>query len=317
MRRSPPPLRVTRPPPSSTTGPLAFATLAVAVMVMVPGAAPQSKVMIPPPATASTTAWEVQLSALPSPITRVGWEVSTAWASAGTSAVPAGLPDVIGGGGASKVRGAAGTAGGNVRVATTSAGTVTAGRAATSSAPPQPAAAASATAAATSAVTRRRVRTRPMPGHRRRSICPSRAAWPRRSGGQVSRLQDPAGVLGSGSNPTVLPGQPSGAGLMPRTLRPGQRAELFVIDAETGESRLVHSSSTLLFEAPNWSSDGKWLVVNGDGKLFRIAAEAGGELEEVHLGGVPPINNDHVLSPDGETVYVSADDGHIYACLLY
>src|SRR5665647_2790641 len=155
-------------------------------------------------------------------------------------------------------------AGGNVRVATTSAGTVTAGR---------------------------------------RSTCPSRAAWPRRSGGQVSRLQDPAGVLGSGSNPTVLPGQPSGAGLMPRTLRPGQRAELFVIDAETGESRLVHTSSTLLFEAPNWSSDGKWLVVNGDGKLFRIAAEAGGDLEEVDLGGAPPINNDHVLSPDGQTVY--------------
>lgn len=100
---------------------------------------------------------------------------------------------------------------------------------------------------------------------------------------------------------------------MPRTLRPGQRAELFVIDAETGESRLVHSSSTLLFEAPNWSSDGKWLVVNGDGKLFRIAAEAGGDLEAIDLGGVPPINNDHVLSPDGQTVYVSADDGHIYA----
>ena len=100
---------------------------------------------------------------------------------------------------------------------------------------------------------------------------------------------------------------------MPRTLRPGQRAELFVIDAETGESRLVHSSSTLLFEAPNWSSDGKWLVVNGDGKLFRIAAEAGGDLEEIDLGVAPPINNDHVLSPDGQTVYVSADDGHIYA----
>lgn len=103
---------------------------------------------------------------------------------------------------------------------------------------------------------------------------------------------------------------------MPRTLRPGQRAELFVIDAEIGESRLVHSSSTVLFEAPNWSGDGKWLVVNGDGKLFRIAAEAGGDLEEIDLGGVPPINNDHLLSPDGQTVYVSADDGHIYAVAL-
>jgi Tol biopolymer transport system component len=100
---------------------------------------------------------------------------------------------------------------------------------------------------------------------------------------------------------------------MPRTFRPGQRAELFVIDVASGESRLVHSSKKLLFEAPNWTPDGDWLVVNGDGKLFRTAASGEGGLEEIPLDGVPPINNDHVLSPDGRTVYVSADDGHIYA----
>jgi Tol biopolymer transport system component len=100
---------------------------------------------------------------------------------------------------------------------------------------------------------------------------------------------------------------------MPRSLLPGQRAELRVVDVTTGEHRLVFSSSTLLFEAPNWTSDGDWLVVNGDGLLFRIPADGGGELEQIDLGGVPPINNDHVLSPDGTTVYVSADDGHLYA----
>jgi Tol biopolymer transport system component len=100
---------------------------------------------------------------------------------------------------------------------------------------------------------------------------------------------------------------------MPRTLLPGQHAELRVVDITTGEHRLVFSSSTLLFEAPNWTSDGHWLVVNGDGQLFRIPAAGGGELEQIDLGGVPPINNDHVLSPDGTTVYVSADDGHLYA----
>jgi Tol biopolymer transport system component len=100
---------------------------------------------------------------------------------------------------------------------------------------------------------------------------------------------------------------------MPRTLLPGQHAELRVVDVTTGEHRLVFSSSTLLFEAPNWTSDGHWLVVNGDGQLFRIPAAGGEELEQIDLGGVPPINNDHVLSPDGTTVYVSADDGHLYA----
>src|SRR3954462_2455122 len=98
----------------------------------------------------------------------------------------------------------------------------------------------------------------------------------------------------------------------PRTLRPQQRADLHVVDVSTGQSRLVHSSSKLLFEAPNWTPDGRWLVVNGDGLLFRIPVE-GGELDEVPLGGIPPINNDHVVGPDGSTVYVSADDGHLYA----
>ena len=34
------------------------------------------------------------------------------------------------------------------------------------------------------------------------------------------------------------------------------------------------------------------------------------------LGGVPEINNDHVVSPDGTTVYVSAEDGALYAVRL-
>jgi len=96
---------------------------------------------------------------------------------------------------------------------------------------------------------------------------------------------------------------------------PGQRARLIVIDVETGGSRIVAESDTLLFEAPNWTEDG-WLVVNGGGGLYRIEAEGGGALERIPLGDIPELNNDHVLSPDGRTVYVSAQDGHIYAAAL-
>src|SRR5215207_8130348 len=103
---------------------------------------------------------------------------------------------------------------------------------------------------------------------------------------------------------------------MPRTLRPGQRAELYVIEVGSGERRLVHSSAELLFEAPNWSPDGDWLVINGDGRLFRLPVARGTNLEEIDLGGIPAINNDHLLSPDGLTVYLSADDGHLYAVPL-
>ncbi len=98
---------------------------------------------------------------------------------------------------------------------------------------------------------------------------------------------------------------------MPRTLRPGQRSELYTVDVRTGKHTLVFTSDEILFEAPNWTPSGS-LIVNGDGKLFRVSDE----LIEIELGGVPDINNDHVVSPDGSTVYVSADDGHLYAVPL-
>lgn len=112
---------------------------------------------------------------------------------------------------------------------------------------------------------------------------------------------------------------------MPRFLRVGQCAEVWVVDVGSGDRRLGYRSSGLLVEAPNWTSDGDWLVVNGDGRLFRIPAagvsaeqvepevEIEAEPEQIELGGMPAINNDHVLSPDGATVFVSADDGHVYA----
>jgi len=93
-------------------------------------------------------------------------------------------------------------------------------------------------------------------------------------------------------------------------LAPGQRAELWIADLG-GTPRLRYRSTTMLFEAPNWTPDGNWLLVNAEGGLYRLPADDG-EPEPVDLGGVPPINNDHVLAPDGSAVYVSAEDGHIY-----
>ena len=73
------------PPPSSTIrGPFAFLILAVSRIAMVTGAGPQSNRMIPPAATARTTAAEVQLSGVPRPMTRSGRLVFSASASYGT-----------------------------------------------------------------------------------------------------------------------------------------------------------------------------------------------------------------------------------------
>ncbi|GAA3443205.1 hypothetical protein Pve01_54720 [Planomonospora venezuelensis] len=75
-----------------TTLELVLRTFAVAVSLMVTGLGPQEKVMTPPAATAFTTACDVQLAGVPSPMTRVGREVSAARAAAGTGTRPPGLP---------------------------------------------------------------------------------------------------------------------------------------------------------------------------------------------------------------------------------
>jgi hypothetical protein len=78
-------------------------------MVIVTGAGPQKNVITPPAATAATTASDVQLAGVPSPITRVGFDVSSAAASAGIAASPSGFP---GGGRRGGTGGAASVAGG-------------------------------------------------------------------------------------------------------------------------------------------------------------------------------------------------------------
>ena len=97
-----------------------------------------------------------------------------------------------------------------------------------------------------------------------------------------------------------------------RKLRPGQRAQLFTYDVAEATSTLVTESATLLFEAPNWTPDGHWLIVNADGVLHRVPA-GGGAPEPIEVPGLPLVNNDHVLSPDGRTAYVSGFDGHLHA----
>jgi TolB protein len=94
---------------------------------------------------------------------------------------------------------------------------------------------------------------------------------------------------------------------------PGQRARLLTIDIGTGESTLVFESDTVLFEAPNWSPDGEWLVVNANGGMLRVPSGGGAAPTGVELEGLPAaVNNDHCIAPDGKSLLVTARDGHLY-----
>ncbi|MCC6421047.1 MAG: PD40 domain-containing protein, partial [Gemmataceae bacterium] len=81
-----------------------------------------------------------------------------------------------------------------------------------------------------------------------------------------------------------------------------------VLTLDGGAKRVVYSAPRR-FEAPNWSPDGKYLLLNSEGKLWRLPL-AGGEAELVNTGKVTGINNDHGISPDGKLLAISA--GQIY-----
>ena len=76
---------------------------------------------------------------------------------------------------------------------------------------------------------------------------------------------------------------------------------LEIYDMETGTHQVV-KEFPFLIEAPNWTPDGKWLVVNKEGRLYRIAPDGSGELEDINTGTINQCNNDHVISADGRWI---------------
>ena len=96
-----------------------------------------------------------------------------------------------------------------------------------------------------------------------------------------------------------------------RELRAGQRSQVWIGGPTLQAPTLLLETDDILLEAPNWSPDGGFLYVNGHGTLWTIDLDTA-DLREVHFDRLPEINNDHVLSPDGTSIYMSATDGQIY-----
>jgi TolB protein len=57
--------------------------------------------------------------------------------------------------------------------------------------------------------------------------------------------------------------------MVSRTLRHGQRAEVWIAAAERGSAELLYSTDKQRLEAPNWTPDGG-LLLNGDGLLWLL-----------------------------------------------
>ncbi|MFC8182148.1 hypothetical protein [Rhodococcus sp. 14-2470-1b] len=92
-------------------------------------------------------------------------------------------------------------------------------------------------------------------------------------------------------------------------------SQLIIADVVSGTETVLREFDTLV-QSPNWTPDGKWLIINDDrGRLLRMLADGTAEPETIDIGDVVDVNNDHVVSPDGHRVYFSAG-GHLYCVSL-
>jgi TolB protein len=79
-----------------------------------------------------------------------------------------------------------------------------------------------------------------------------------------------------------------------------------IMDVATGNRKIVYHAANSL-QAPNWTPDGKALIYNSEGKLYRFDLETD-QPTLIDTGDVQKNNNDHVLSFDGKTLGISSSD---------
>lgn len=93
--------------------------------------------------------------------------------------------------------------------------------------------------------------------------------------------------------------------------QPRVESTLVVVDVNTGRQRVV-VRETRHIEAPNWTRDGNWLLINSEGRLEKISLD-GHTKVPVPTGFANQCNNDHGYSPDGRTLIISHNDARVAA----
>ncbi len=84
-------------------------------------------------------------------------------------------------------------------------------------------------------------------------------------------------------------------------------SRLEVLDIKTGKRKVIYEAQRH-FEAPNWSADGKFFILNSEGFLYRLPIDTP-QLVRIDTDFANHVNNDHGISPDGERLAISHNDG--------
>jgi Tol biopolymer transport system component len=78
---------------------------------------------------------------------------------------------------------------------------------------------------------------------------------------------------------------------------------LEIVNIKSGERQVILQEKDH-FEAPNWSPDGKYFIINSHGLLYKIDRESR-KKEMINTGFANRCNNDHGISPDGKHLVIS------------
>jgi TolB protein len=75
------------------------------------------------------------------------------------------------------------------------------------------------------------------------------------------------------------------------------------VTISNGDRHVIYTAASH-FEAPNWSRDGSYFLINSDGHIFRLPV-TGGAPTILDTGSATHCNNDHGISPDENWLAIS------------
>lgn len=82
------------------------------------------------------------------------------------------------------------------------------------------------------------------------------------------------------------------------------QSTLEVFQVRSGEREIIYQKQAH-FEAPNWSPDGQFFIINTEGKLNKIDRETLA-IKNIPFDVSEKANNDHGISPDGKSLVISS-----------
>lgn len=122
-----------------------------------------------------------------------------------------------------------------------------------------------------------------------------------------------ADTLVQGTFDNVRISVPATENLVPYREYLGSRIE--ILDVSTGDREVVYTSPNSL-QAPNWTADGKALLYNSEGLIYRLDLSTS-KASVLNTGDVKNNNNDHVLSFDGQMLGLSSGVEKLGGSIIY